>query len=703
MKNILFGAAATLALHLAASGPALAGETHPCLDADCAMTALIADPADVGDGQTTAPKYGAWGLDLAGRDASVKPGDNFYRYANGTWDDHAAIPADRARYGNFDKLSALSENRTRKLIEDAAAGRSADKDAAKVGAAYKAFMDEAAVEALDAKPLQADLAAIKAATDRKALAALMGSANRSFQSGVFGAYITIDAKAPTRYVASIGSGGLGLPDRDYYLDAALADKKAKYQAYVETMLKAVGWADPAGAAKAVVDYETRIAEASWSRAERRDRDKTYNPMSLAQLEQAAPDFAWKTFLAPTGLAGVDRFIIPTNTAMPKIAKIYAETPVATLQAWQAFHLIDSAAPYLSKRFVDARFEFRGKVLSGQPELQPRWKRGVGFVNGALGEAVGRMYVAEYFPPESKAKMEALVGDLRVAMAARIEKLDWMGPATRTKALEKLNKFTVKIGYPVRWRDYSTYQVSAADLYGDVKRSDAFDWDYQLARLDKPVDKQEWGMTPQTVNAYYNFANNEIVFPAAILQPPFFDPKADPAVNYGGIGGVIGHEMTHGFDDQGRKSDGDGVLTDWWTAEDAAKFNAQADRLGAQYGSYQPVKGYPINGKLTMGENIADLGGLLLALDAYHASLKGQPAPVIDGLSGDQRVFLGWAQVWRQKQREAAAIQQTKSDPHSAAEFRVIGPTRNNDAWYKAFGVEPGQTYDLAPDQRVRIW
>ncbi|HEX7759781.1 MAG TPA: M13-type metalloendopeptidase [Caulobacteraceae bacterium] len=697
-------AATVLVAAMSVSGAVAAHEDGDCLDAACnAVTLAPADPSTLEGGSTQAPTFGAWGLDLSGRDTGVKPGDNFYRFANGLWDDHQVIPQDKVRYGNFDKLSVLSENRTRELIEAAAAGRSADNDAAKIGAAYKAFMDEARVEALDAKPLEHDLAAIRAAGSREALAALMGDGVHGFQAGLFDPGISADPKAPNRYAVFVAVGGLGLPDRDYYLQPAFADKKAKYQAYVAVMLGQIGWENPQGSAKAIVDYESQIAQASWSRAERRDRDKTYNPMTVAELQAAAPDFPWMPFLGKTGLGAVTRVIVPTNTAVPKVAKIYADTPVSTLQAWQAFHLADSAAPFLSKRFVDARFAFRNQELSGQPEQQPRWKRGVGFVNGALGESVGRMYVAKYFPAQSKAKAEALVGDLRTALAARIQRLEWMTPATKAKALEKLAKFTVKIGYPVKWRDYGAYQVTADDLYGDAERGAAYDWNYDLARLNGPVDKLEWGMTPQTVNAYYNAANNEIVFPAAILQPPFFDPHADMAVNYGGIGGVIGHEMTHGFDDQGRKSDGDGVLADWWTAEDAAKFKVQADRLGAQYSSYEPVAGYPINGALTMGENIADMGGLLLALDAYHASLKGKPAPVIGGLTGDQRVFLGWAQVWRQKQRQEAAIQQTKTDPHSAAQFRVIGPVRNNDAWYAAFGVKPGDKYYLPPEQRVKIW
>ncbi len=439
------------------------------------------------------------------------------------------------------------------------------------------------------------------------------------------------------------------------------------------------------------------------RAQRRDRDKTYNPVTLAELKTLAPGFDWDAFLKASELPRLDRFIVTTNTAFPAFARIFNETPLDTLKAWLAFHAADTDAPLLSRRFADASFEFHQKELAGQPEQQPRWKRGVAFVNDVLGEAVGRVYVARYFPPAAKAKMDALVNDIRTALHARIEKLDWMTPPTKVKALEKLSKFTVKIGYPAKWRDYGAYDVSAADLVGDRRRADAFEWRREVARLFKPVDHAEWGMTPQTVNAYYNYANNEIVFPAAILQPPFFDPDADAAINYGGIGGVIGHEISHGFDDQGRKSNGDGVLTDWWTADDAERFKVQAARLGAQYSAFEPLPGAHVIGDLTMGENIGDMGGVSLALDAYHASLKGAPAPVIDGFTGDQRVFLGWAQVWRQRQRDDALRQQITSNPHSPAQYRVNGTIRNVAGWYDAFGIKPGDSMYVAPDLRVHIW
>ncbi|MGC1301223.1 MAG: M13-type metalloendopeptidase, partial [Caulobacteraceae bacterium] len=445
------------------------------------------------------------------------------------------------------------------------------------------------------------------------------------------------------------------------------------------------------------------AEASWDRAARRDRDKTYNPISVAALAAYAPGFDFHRFLDAAGLGKADQAVVSDNTAFPKKAAIFAQTPVPVLQAWLAFNMTDEAAPYLSQPFTDARFEFRDKTLQGQPEQPVRWKRAVAAADEAMGEAVGQLYVASYFTPEAKAQMLALVGNLKGAFAARIQKLDWMTPATKQQALDKLAHFTVKIAYPDAWRDYSSLAIASNDLYGDAKRADAFEWARRARRLGGPVDRTEWGMTPQTVNAYYNSTMNEIVFPAAILQPPFFDPKADPALNYGAIGGVIGHEMSHGFDDQGRKSDGLGRLRDWWTPADGQKFDAKTKALGAQYSAFEPLPGEHINGQLTMGENIGDMGGVNLALEAYHRSLAGRPAPVVDGLTGDQRVFLGWAQVWRGKTRDDALIQRLHTDPHSPETARVNAVVRNVDAWYDAYGVKPGDKLYVAPQDRVHIW
>jgi len=703
-RKFLLSAAAAGTLALAAN--AQAHEEHDCADQTCASE-LLFDAADVPAGGAEAtslesPRYGTWGFDLSGMDRSVKPGDDFFKFANGTWDRTTEIPSDKVRWGNFNKLRELSDARLHAILEEAAAGKLSDPDAAKIAAGYAAYMDEKLAEKLDAKPLAPELAQVRAVKTKDEFTALMGKANVTGFTTILPVFVSIDAKAPTKYAVLTATGGLGLPDRDYYLQPNFAEKKAKYQAYVQQMLTMVGWEKPAENAKAIVDFETKLAEASWSRIERRDRDKTYNPMTPAELS-AATGFDWNRYLAASELPKVDRVVVTTNTAFPKFGKIYAETPLATLKAWQAFHLADGAAPYLSDRFVQAHFQFRSKELAGQPELQARWKRAAGFMDRSIGESVGRVYVARYFTPEAKAKMDDLVLNIRTAMGARIEKLEWMGPETKAKALEKLQKFTVKIGYPVMWRDYSKLELKKNDLYGNAIRAGAFEWRREVARLNAPVDKREWGMTPQTVNAYYNFANNEIVFPAAILQPPFFDADADPAINYGGIGGVIGHEISHGFDDQGRKSDGDGVLREWWTAEDAAKFKAQAERLGAQYSAFEPLPGAKVQGGLTMGENIGDMGGLSLGLDAYHASLKGQPAPVIDGLTGDQRVFLGWAQVWREKIRDEALRQQVVTDPHSPAYYRVNGTIRNIPGWYEAWDVKAGDKLYVAPEDRVRIW
>ncbi|WP_395673225.1 M13 family metallopeptidase [Phenylobacterium sp.] len=684
MKTTWLGAVAVAALLSGAPAPVLA---QPAAAADLAA----------------AKRMGAWGIDLSGRDLNVSPGDSFFRHANGGYLDRLEIPADRSTYGAFNALDELSKSRMHAVAEKAAADRAATGPTAKVGALYRSFLDEAKVEARGTAVLAEDLGQIRAARNHAQIARLMGESMRDFGSSFFSAAIYDDAKDPMNYTVYLGQAGLGLPDRDYYLQDSFAPQRQAYEAYVAKMLTLAGWPQPAAHAKAIVAVETEIAKVSWTRAERRDDDKTYNPFDVSKLPAYAPGFDWQGFMAGMNLAGREKVVVAENTAFPKIAAIYAKTPVDTLQAWMAFNLVDNAAPYLPKAFDEAHFDFRSKTLSGQPQQQPRWKRAVILVDNQVGEALGKLYVDAYFPPESKAKMDALVADIKAAMKGRIENLTWMGPATKAKALEKLSKFTVKIGYPDTWRDYSALDLRPDDLFGNVKRASGFEWAYRANRLGKPVDRGEWGMTPPTINAYYSSTKNEIVFPAGILQPPFFDPDADPAVNYGAIGGVIGHEITHGFDDQGRKSDGDGRLTDWWTAEDAARFQAEAVKLGKQYSAQEILPGAFINGDLTMGENIADLGGLLLGLDAYRISLKGKPAPVLDGLTGDQRVFLGWAQVWRAKYRDDRMKQLLVSDPHAPPQSRVDLPVRNIDAFYEAFGVKPGQKMYVAPEERVRIW
>jgi putative endopeptidase len=673
-----------------------------------ASSALAQNTASVGNAPppgeaVAAPKaYGAWGVDLTARNLGVKPGDGFFQYANGTWFGSAAIPADQGSTGVDYDVFNLSQVQLRALIEDSA--KTPDSPtAAQIGALYKAFMDEAKAEALDDKPLQPDLAAIKAATTRDQIAELMGRSNGGFGLALFAAEVDPDDKDPTRNVLALGQAGLGLPDRDYYLTKPFETQKAAYRAYIERTLGLIGWPDAAAAADQIMALETKIAEASWPVADRRDSLKVYNPQTLAELKALAPGFPWDAYLKGAGASDVTRVIVHEKSAFPKIAEVFASTPVSVLQAWQAFHTADQASPYLSKRFVDSRFDFRGKSMSGLESNRPRWKRGVAVVDSSLGEAVGREYVARYFPPGSKAKMEALVGNLKDSMAARIGRVSWMSPQTKAQALAKLAKLRVMVGYPDKWRDYSALKITPEDLYGDVQRSAAFEWAWQIGKLKKPVDPKEWQMHPQEVNAYNDPERNVIVFPAAILQAPYFDPKADAAVNYGAIGAIIGHEITHGFDDQGRHYDATGALRDWWTKEDAARFEVETKKLASQYDALEVAPGLHVNGQLTMGENLADLGGLLMALDAYHASLGGKPAPVIDGLSGDQRLFLAFAQAWRDKQRQDAEKEQVASDPHSPSRFRAEAPERNIDAWYAAFEVTPDQKLYLAPDQRVRIW
>jgi putative endopeptidase len=692
MKRLLLAAAAVATL-------SIAGVSTTVIAADAAAPIASVPVDDL----AKAPRMGTWGFDLSGQDKSVKPGDDFFRYANGVYYDQMVIPADRSSYGASAKLRELSDARSRAIIETAAANKSATGEAQQIGGLYNSFMDEARLETLGAKPLAADFAAVKAAKTHDALAVLMGGGNGRFGNTVFGVGIGPEAADPTKYAVYVGQAGLGLPDRDYYLTEQFAAKKAAYRNYVEQLLTLAGWANPKANADAIVAFETKIAEASWTKVQQRDPVASVNPMTVADLQKLAPEFNWTGYFKAAGLGAEKNVIVGEKSAFPKIAAIYKATPIETLQAWEAFHIADQASPYLSKAFADANFEFRSKTLSGQPEQRARWKRGVGLTGNTLGEAVGKLYVEAYFPAESKKQMEELVGNLLVAMKARINNLTWMSPETKAKALAKANSFTVKVGYPDQWRDYSKLTIKSDDLYGNIQRAGAFEWAYQVDRLHKPVDRKEWGMFPQTVNAYYNPQLNEIVFPAAILQPPFFDPEADPAVNYGAIGAVIGHEISHGFDDQGSQFAADGSLTNWWQPVDREKFVAQTRSLGALYSSFEPLPGARVNGDLTMGENIGDLGGILIAYDAYHASLGGKEAPIIDGLTGDQRFFLAYGQAWRSKLRDDALRQQIASDPHSPAYYRVIGTVRNVDAWYKAFNVQPGDKMYVAPENRVRIW
>jgi len=646
---------------------------------------------------------GDFGLDLTAAKPEVKAGDDFFAHANGKWYDTFVIPEDRASYGIFTTLDEVSQQRVREIIEQAAASQpAAGSPEQKIGDYYASFMDEAGIEAAGLAPLQPDLDRIKAAASKKDIAVLFGAPG--YQS-TFSVSLPPDLKNPNIYTVGVGQAGLGLPDRDFYIkdDAQLKEIRTKYEAYISQMLELGGVADAKAKARRIMAFETAVARASWPIEKRRDVEAMYNPRTMDQLIAYAPGFDWKAFFNESKLGDRKDLIIGELTAVRDIAKLIQQTPLATLKDYLTFHHLNGHASYLPKRFDDARFAFYGGTLRGQPRQRERWKRAVDAVNGSLGEQVAQVYVAKYFPPSSKAKMEELVGNLRSALGERIDTLDWMTPETKKRAHEKLATFVTKIGYPDKWKDYSTLEIKRGDPIGNAHRASVWEWERQLARLDEPVDKSEWLLMPQEINAYYNPQANEIVFPAAILEPPFFDPNADPAVNYGAIGAVIGHEIGHGFDDQGRKFAPDGSLNDWWSAADSKSFMERAEKLVKQYSSYEALPGLFVNGQSTLGENIGDLGGLNMAYHAYRISLKGQEAPVIDGLSGDQRFFLSWAQVWRAKYRDGVLREQVLSDVHSPAIFRVNGAVRNMDAWYKAFNVQPGDKLYLPPEERVSIW
>jgi putative endopeptidase len=661
------------------------------------IAATVAPPA--------VPKaaIGDFGLDLSAGDKNVKPGDDFFAYANGAWDQSFKIPPDKASFGPFDRLDELSKERVRGIIEQSAAAHAASgTPEQQIGDYYAAFMDESAIEANGLAAAQADLERIAAAKSRADVARLFGTIG---YATLFDVQLSPDYKNPDRYAVVITESSLGLPDRDYYLkdDPQLKALREKYVAYVAQMLTLGGSSDPHAQARDIMAFETAVAKGQWPIEKRRDVDATYNPRTKAQLIAYAPGFPWQAFLEAQQLGARQDVVLGELTAMRDLAALFNRTPVPTLKAFLTFHYLNDNAAVLPQRFDQARFAFYGQTMRGQPQQRERWKRGVDAVDGAIGEAVGRLYVAKYFPPESKAKMQQLVADLRAALSERIDALDWMTPETKTRAHEKLAAFTPKIGYPDTWKDYSTLVVKRDDPIGNGRRAAQWWWDYQVARIDKPVDRSEWGMTPQEINAYYNPLNNEIVFPAAILQPPFFDPNADAAVNYGAIGAVIGHEIGHGFDDQGRKFGPDGSMRDWWTPQDAQVFNGRTARLIKEFSGFEALPGLHVNGANTIGENIGDLGGLNMAHEAYLLSLKGKPAPVIDGLTGDQRFFLAYAQVWREKYREGSLREIVMSDVHSPARFRVNGPLPNIDAWYVAFDVKPGDKMYLIPEERVRIW
>ena len=664
-----------------------------------AATAASANP-----GHT--PDIGDWGVDLGGRDRAVRAQDDFFRHANGKWLDTFAMPEDLGSYGSFTALFLQAEEQVHAIVQEAAAAKApAGGPSQKIGDLYSDFVDESAIETAGMTPIAPELERIAALATHEDVARYLATAMRRGGSTPFTYYVDQDEKNPARYVPHFYQAGLGLPDRDYYLveeNEQFRRAREAYRAYLEKMLGFAGASDPAASAERVYTLEKHLAESHWPSADTRDVDRTYNLLARANVVEMAPGFAWNEYLDGLGLAKDLDVIVMMPTAYAGMAEIFSETPVSTWQDYLRYWLVRDTAALLPRDVDDTHFAFTS-ALSGAKKQRDRWKRGVQFVNQAMGEAVGRLYVERHFPASSKAQVSALVDNLLKAFDERIDTLEWMSPETKKRANEKLTQFTVKVGYPDEWRDYSKLVVKRGDLVGNARRAASFEYDRDLAKFDKPVDRNEWLMSPQVVNAYYNPNMNEIVFPAAILQPPFFDPNADDAVNYGGIGMVIGHEIGHGFDDQGRKSDGTGHLTDWWTAEDAARFDERANVLVTQYDGYSPIDGMTINGRLTLGENIGDLGGLEIAHYAYRLSLGGKPAPVIDGLTGDQRFFLGFSQIWRGKIRDEAMASLLASNPHSPVEYRVNGTLRNVDAWYDAFDVKPGDDMYLPEAERVRIW
>jgi len=646
------------------------------------------------------------GIDTTNFDRSVRPQDDFFRYVDGGWLKKAEIPADASGWGAFQELRERSRNALHEILEEASkASAPVGTDRRKVGDLYASYMDTAGTEKLGIVPLGAELSAIAKLTSASQLPATFAHFARIGVQNPFGVNVGQDPKRSTVNIVQVNQSGLGLPDRDYYLkqDAKMVATRAAYGAYITRLMDLAKQPDAAGAASRIIALETAIGTPQWDRAKNRDRNATYNKMSVAELAALTPAYSWPAYLKSAGLGKATEVIVRQPDYVKAVDNVFGGTPVSTWREYLTFKLLDAAADELPSAFEQAKFEFRGRTLSGQQEMAVRWKRSVDGVEGILGETAGRLYVARYFKPVAKARMDALVKNLRNAYKVGIDSLEWMSPATKAQAQDKLAHFTVKIGYPDKPRDYSALIIKRGDLLGNAIRSRQFQYDDRINSLGKPVDRTRWGMTPQTVNAYYNASNNEIVFPAAILQPPFFDVNAADAANYGGIGAVIGHEIGHGFDDQGRKSDGEGNLRDWWTAADVQAFDARTTKLGAQYDAINPIDDLHINSKLTMGENIGDLSGLAQAYRAYRISLNGKEAPVIDGLTGDQRFFMGFAQIWRTKFRDEALRQQLLTNPHSPGPYRAFVPLVNNDAFLKTFNVQPGDKMYRAPADRVKIW
>lgn len=653
---------------------------------------------------TQTPILGTFGIATENMDTSVNPGDDFFRYVNGTWLKEKEIPADRSRYGAFSLLADQAEERVRTIIEDAAKAENPSADEKRIGDFYNAYLNTDKIEADGIDPLRQDIRRIRLAKTHEDIVKLMSDPSLGLSAPVSPS-IYIDAKKNDEYIVYISQSGLGLPNRNAYFEKGEKAQNIRnaYVEYMAVLLGEAGVENNEGRARRVMRFETALAEGHWEPVKRRNRDLTYNKMSRAELNELAPGMMFDTMLEELGLGEQTTVIVREKSAVENAAKVFADTPVGLLKDYLVVSLLNNHSAYLPARIDDASFEFYGKTLRGQQEQRPRWKRAVAAVNGTLGEVVGKVYVEKHFPEDSKEKMDTLVENLRAAFKEGLDGLEWMGDETKVQAQYKLAKFNPKIGYPNNWEAYEGLEVDREDLIGTIKSARAWSWQDELSQIGGPIDREEWGMTPQTVNAYYNSILNEIVFPAAILDAPFFDPAADPAVNYGGIGAVIGHEMGHGFDDQGRKSDGDGIQRDWWTEADAEAYTARAKALADQYSEFEPLPGEFLDGNLGLGENIGDLTGVTMAYNAYKRSLNGEEAPVIGGFTGDQRFFMAWAQVWAIKWREEALSQQIKNGPHSPGEFRANGIVRNLQPWYDAFNVTEENEMYLPPEKRVKIW
>lgn len=657
------------------------------------------------------PQVKPWGIYLNYMDTAQKPGDDFFVYGNGTWLKTAKIPSDRSYAGVNLEIDKQNEARLRGIVADLSARKNLSPEETKLRDFYNAFVDQKAIDAAGLKPAQADLTRIAALKTPEDVARAMGDPALSLD-GPFAMYIAPNDKHPTAYAVDLTQSGLGLPDRDYYLNndnKGIVSTREAYKKYIAQMLGLAGVKDAGARAAAVFKLESDIALAHWKAEDRRDPDKTYNPMTVADLQKFAPQFPWAVYLSSAGLSpnapsGPRTLIVAEKSAFPKLAAIFAATPVSVWRDYLTVHYLHGFASYLPKNIDDANFAMYGQVIRGQKVQLDRQTRGLHLLDAEMGEALGKLYTAKYFPPEAKAKAKVLVDNLMKAYEADIKTLSWMTPATREKALNKLHHYILKIGYPDTWRDYSALTITPGQILQDAKAAGVFEWNREVKRIDQPVDRAEWGMTPPTNNAYYNPTTNEICFPAGILQPPYFDAKADDAANYGGIGATIGHEISHGFDDEGAKYDYDGTLRDWWTAQDKKNFQAKTNAIAAQYDQYEPLPGIHIKGKLTNGENIADIAGLVIAYKAYHIALGGKPAPVLNGMTGDQRFYVAYAQSWREIRSEGTTRAQLLSNPHSPAAYRVNGVVRNDNGWYAAFPqIKAGDKYYLPPDKRVPVW